>query len=1052
MFSPLSRGYGTWSGELYDPYKGVTDTESLPCIEPGENTHRHGVTVGLGPRASTTMSMRSGKDQPLTCTLTPRSDGKLNIPKTFTTRKGALILFSSQEDGDNGSASTSVSRSSSRQKSALSKKFSALETCSTLGTLDRLSLSVLQYGDQEEYDRENVSIADEKNKMVLNFIHSLDEREMDSRVRPGSELSSYLRDLKYRSGGRHGATYLPRSRETMELRALLQGLQDNKWPMSYSSTEGAPAVDRSNTYAEQFTRPSSRGSTRPGSPGSGTATPRSILSARKLTASLKSLNPYRQPSIVDDSELDDEQSTSTHPTISAKVTRKSPLQDDLVRSGSASPQRSWTQRLGPTSITGSIEEEQPSDGNQGWRGSSLGTYLTDNTPKAPGVTDPSHNDEGRNSYSPKELGDGHLLMEQDDTGDVSNGETASLPVDGVAQPLVPQYTGSMANGGGLMILDSVPSVPVVSPHSSRPVSRTSSRPASYKTGQLPLEEEPPIATPKSAEPPEQRVEEKQDKKIELKEQKNEQKDDHKMSDTASLSVGKTEETTPKPPEGGKKGQQRRGHLPRGKKAKKDVTKAIDISSVQPDEEEKPKEHEITVYKTVKVAAQKEETIIPDFITEESARHKEESKEALEQQMVEMSKIVDNAMSGTVLEEDEGGLTDMELALAQKQVLERMAEAKEKMGQVDNPQPPKVEKPVKGTTGKKGGKKNIEKKVVDTEKEKLKEMRRVEKEKRLEEAKTLQSKIDKQQALRKAKEKEARDRGKLTTDNVELELEMERLEREAEEIQQAEDDVRQALAESRKKQRDERDTRRKADLERKKQLAIERRDKEKKIMEKAKNKELEMLEKIEDANVRKRQREEEELKEEEEERLAQERLEEEMREAERLAEEEEDKLRELERQAEEEAMQRLIDEREEATRKKRQIEEQKRLVEEEEDRKREIIIKEERRLEEERSRRAEEEDRKLQEEKRRLAELQRIESEAREQMQKELAHRREMALSRRDRNLEARSNMTRLKHSQGITQPWVWSYFIQWPMETYNIPIGGEPDDKKKKRPKPKAKR
>ncbi|XP_021354078.1 calponin homology domain-containing protein DDB_G0272472-like isoform X2 [Mizuhopecten yessoensis] len=1394
MFSPLSRGYGTWSGELYDPYKGVTDTESLPCIEPGENTHRHGVTVGLGPRASTTMSMRSGKDQPLTCTLTPRSDGKLNIPKTFTTRKGALILFSSQEDGDNGSASTSVSRSSSRQKSALSKKFSALETCSTLGTLDRLSLSVLQYGDQEEYDRENVSIADEKNKMVLNFIHSLDEREMDSRVRPGSELSSYLRDLKY--SGRHGATYLPRSRETMELRALLQGLQDNKWPMSYSSTEGAPAVDRSNTYAEQFTRPSSRGSTRPGSPGSGTATPRSILSARKLTASLKSLNPYRQPSIVDDSELDDEQSTSTHPTISAKVTRKSPLQDDLVRSGSASPQRSWTQRLGPTSITGSIEEEQPSDGNQGWRGSSLGTYLTDNTPKAPGVTDPSHNDEGRNSYSPKELGDGHLLMEQgdrhleaeegdghgekgvgldhlsegsdgsdvemlytagngcvdgsvdivdgdgivsasvvspspnmqhdksallqqhdnsspsphpeqslscdlqvvvdhtsplthpqlsednklssqvtdpgvdrlsvaddggdvvssitgvsedttepvtikvdintlitgpipeenqemaefsgsevksnhdmdrnnvnldvensqlvktptgteselndvtgekgyvndlkspdgsmsrvspsqkrdssggkgsptaaitttkggsrqssakrvlsgrksprreatpvkqssrqssaksnadrsvsqheteatetlvameakteavdledvasvassvlveqdivlpaqDDTGDVSNGETASLPVDGVAQPLVPQYTGSMANGGGLMILDSVPSVPVVSPHSSRPVSRTSSRPASYKTGQLPLEEEPPIATPKSAEPPEQRVEEKQDKKIELKEQKNEQKDDHKMSDTASLSVGKTEETTPKPPEGGKKGQQRRGHLPRGKKAKKDVTKAIDISSVQPDEEEKPKEHEITVYKTVKVAAQKEETIIPDFITEESARHKEESKEALEQQMVEMSKIVDNAMSGTVLEEDEGGLTDMELALAQKQVLERMAEAKEKMGQVDNPQPPKVEKPVKGTTGKKGGKKNIEKKVVDTEKEKLKEMRRVEKEKRLEEAKTLQSKIDKQQALRKAKEKEARDRGKLTTDNVELELEMERLEREAEEIQQAEDDVRQALAESRKKQRDERDTRRKADLERKKQLAIERRDKEKKIMEKAKNKELEMLEKIEDANVRKRQREEEELKEEEEERLAQERLEEEMREAERLAEEEEDKLRELERQAEEEAMQRLIDEREEATRKKRQIEEQKRLVEEEEDRKREIIIKEERRLEEERSRRAEEEDRKLQEEKRRLAELQRIESEAREQMQKELAHRREMALSRRDRNLEARSNMTRLKHSQGITQPWVWSYFIQWPMETYNIPIGGEPDDKKKKRPKPKAKR
>ncbi|XP_033741214.1 trichohyalin-like isoform X3 [Pecten maximus] len=641
-----------------------------------------------------------------------------------------------------------------------------------------------------------------------------------------------------------------------------------------------------------------------------------------------------------------------------------------------------------------------------------------------------------------------VLPAQDDTGDTNNGETASLPVDGVAQPLQPQYTGSLASGEGFVIQDNVPPIPVATPRSSRPVSRTSSRPASQKTGQLPLEE-PIIVSPKTTGPQEQNVEQtgtqKQDKKIE-------QKVEHKIPDTAGLAVGNKEETKPKPPEGGRKGQQRRGHLPRGKKAKKDVTKAIDISSVQPDEEEKPKEHEITVYKTVKVAAQKEETIIPEFISEEAARREEDSKEALEKQMVEMSQIVDNTMSGTVLEEGEAGLTDKELELAQKKVLEKIADAKEMMERADNPQPPKEEKPVKKPVGKKGGKKNVEKIVVDTEKEKLKEMRRLEKEQRLEEAKALQAKIDKQRALRQAKEKEARDKGKLTIDNVELELEMERLEREADEMQQAEDEVRNALAESRKTQREERDNRRKADLERKKQLAIERREKERKLMEDAKNKELEMLEKIEDANVRKRQREEEELKQEEEERLAQERLEEEMREAERLAEEEEEKLRELERQAEEEAMQRLIDEREEATRKKRQIEEQKRLIEEEQERKRQAIIEEEKRLEAERLKRAEEEDRKLQEEKRRLAELQRIESEAREQMQKELAHRREIALARRERNLEARSNMTRLKHAQGITQPWVWSYFIQWPLETYNIPIGGEPDDKKKKRPKPKGKR
>ncbi|XP_069130984.1 calponin homology domain-containing protein DDB_G0272472-like isoform X2 [Argopecten irradians] len=1373
MFSPLSRGYGTWSGELYDPYKDDIDTESLPCIDPGENTHRHGITVGLGSRAPTTMSMRSTKEQPLTCTLTPRSDGKLNIPKTFTTRKGALILFSSQEDVDN---TGSVSRSSSRQKSALSKKFNAIETCSALGTLDRLSLSVLQYGDEEDYDRENTSIADEKNKMVLNFIHSLDDRDVDSRVRPGSELSSYLRDLKYRSSC-HGATYLPRSRETMELRALLKGLQDNRWPMSYSSTEGAPSLEKSSTYADQFTRPSSRGSTRPGSPASGTTTPRSILSARKLTASIKSLNTYRQQSIAGDSEDGDDQSTSTHPTISAKVTRRSPPHDDSVRTGS--PQRSRTQRLGQTSITGSIEEE-PSDYKQGqWRGSSVGTYHTGSDVQD--VSIPSNLD--RDSYLPEEQDEGHSLIEQgegqslmergegvsqdvegdgrdkngvgleelsegsdgsdiemlytagnggvdgsvdivdgdgvvsvvspspamqhdkstqfeqhdnssspspypqqplscdlqvvvdnsiepprlsedqklslagpgvdrlsvaDDVGDVessitgvsedttepvtikvdintlvtgpipeegpdmdgsevnshlaldknnvnsdqpplvkiptgteatenvtkspkeskpstpirassggkgsprsvttptkagsrqssakrvpsgrksprreatpvklpsrqssakinaekqapsqelevkdtetlvameakaavdledvasiassvlveqdivlppqdepgeaSNGETASVPVNGIAQPLQPQYTGSVTSGEGLMVKDDVPPAPVASPRSSRPVSKTStSRPASHKTDLPAPAKEPKVESPKVTTP-QQKVEENvtkvEEKKIEPKEEEKEQK----TPDTAGLTVGTKEEAKPKPPEGGRKGQQRRGHLPRGKKAKKDVTKAIDISSVKPDEEEKPKEHAITVYKTVKIAPQKEEVIIPDFISEEATRREEDSKEALEKQMVEMSQIVDYTMSGTVLEDGEAGLTDKELELAQKQILEKMADAKEMMERVEKPQTLREEKPVKKPAGKKGGKKNVEKKEVDKEKEKLKEMRRLEKEQRLEEARALQEKIDKQRELRKAKEKEARDKGKLNTDNVELELEMERLEREAEEMQQAEDEVRYALAEARKKQREEREGRRKADLERKKQLAIERREKERKIMEDAKNKELEMLEKIEDANVRKRQREEEEKKQEEEERLAQERLEEEMREAERLAEEEEERLRELERQAEEEAMQRLIEEREEATRKKRQIEEQKRLIEEEEERKRQVIIEEERRLEAERLKRAEEEDRKLQEEKRRLAELHRIETEAREQMQKELAHRREIALARRERNLEARSNMTRLKHGQGITQPWVWSYFIQWPLETYNIPIGGEPDDKKKKRPKPKGKR
>lgn len=61
-------------------------------------------------------------------------------------------------------------------------------------------------------------------------------------------------------------------------------------------------------------------------------------------------------------------------------------------------------------------------------------------------------------------------------------------------------------------------------------------------------------------------------------------------------------------------------------------------------------------------------------------------------------------------------------------------------------------------------------------------------------------------------------------------------------------------------------------ERKKQEALERREREKKEMEEKRRKELEMMEKIADAEMRRRMREEEERKNDEEERLAQERYE------------------------------------------------------------------------------------------------------------------------------------------------------------------------------------
>ena len=63
-------------------------------------------------------------------------------------------------------------------------------------------------------------------------------------------------------------------------------------------------------------------------------------------------------------------------------------------------------------------------------------------------------------------------------------------------------------------------------------------------------------------------------------------------------------------------------------------------------------------------------------------------------------------------------------------------------------------------------------------------------------------------------------------------------------------------------------------------------------------------------------------------------------------------------------------------------------------------------------------------------LQRLEEEAREQMKQEMEKRRDAALKRREQNLERRSNLESVRQSQGLTRPWVFSYYVLWPRETY----------------------
>ena len=66
----------------------------------------------------------------------------------------------------------------------------------------------------------------------------------------------------------------------------------------------------------------------------------------------------------------------------------------------------------------------------------------------------------------------------------------------------------------------------------------------------------------------------------------------------------------------------------------------------------------------------------------------------------------------------------------------------------------------------------------------------------------------------------------------------------------------------------------------------------------------------------------------------------------------------------------------------------------------------------------------------LLQLQKMEEEGRERMREELEARRELLLKRRDVNLERKANLDGIKRNQGLTKPWVFSYYVHWPRETY----------------------
>nr|XP_034331508.1 golgin subfamily A member 6-like protein 1 isoform X12 [Crassostrea gigas] len=929
MLSPLTRGYGSWDGMHYDPYSDHAAEEKLPFINEQE-PHRHGITVGHMSRCSTSLSFKSGMAPPATPisrseklqretthnrlsreTTSVDHSSKYDLPKTYLTKKGALMLFTAPKDDqelDESYGSPKVVKTHRVKK--------LLDSSLKIGSLDRLAMSILQYGDEEEYDKENASISDEKKKMFIKILRKEEnQRELDTRSQPGCDLNSYLRDLKFRASYRanmSGDTNIPRSREAMELRAILQGLQDNRWPIVYNTESGT--FENRSSFGDQFTRPVSQQSTRTqASQGSGSTTPRSILSASKLRASLKSYSTYMGRPASEDEDKE------TSPDLSI-----SPVEDKDKKK----------------QLQTNEDKEKP----KGLDGT--------------GGADPSISTKVEAPAPPK-------LVDQ--------------------MPVIPDYLKPK-----------------------------------------------PQKTPKTKE--------------------------------------KKARKQPAP------------------KSKKDVTKAMSVASIQPEADTASKAESVAKvwdHQKVEIPPEKDELVIPDHMKEAFDRDTEQSRAALEQQMKQnhrkarktngVASIVDDTLNHTIDENYlETGLTEEELLEAKMAVEEKLlvAQAKieemEKTGTIeDSKNSDEKQKAVtvkEGKGKKKGGKGNSATKdssakrqakvEKDLQAQKIlkKEQKRIEEKKKLEEKRILDDEIMARQELVEEHEQRTRDkelkRGKAA--KKELKLEMERLRREEMEMQEAVDEVHQYLAESRKRQREERDQRRKADQERRRDLAREKFEQDKKKREEESKKVMEELDRIHDLEMRKQKKLEEEMKREEEERIALEQAEEEEKERVQAEEDQERRVREIEVQMEEEEMQRLYNQEQEISRQRILLEMEREKMAEEEENKRQELLAEQMKYEEIKRKQEEEELRVLDEQRRRLQELKDMEEAAKLKLQQDLEERRAKALARREENLENRANMDKLKHSQGITKSWVFSYFVRWPLESYMVPMGVDETKKKGFRPRPKT--
>ncbi|XP_064629020.1 titin homolog [Lineus longissimus] len=271
MLSSLSQGVGSLNGDVsidLDQLKGRQTHYTLPPVLLTKfgppPYHHHGVTISSRIKSAQS-STRSEKP-----------DGELILPKTFCTRKGALLLFTAPEKIPGLSEED---REFIREKMRISN---IQDLSNRIGTLHRLTKSVLMYGD-EGYEKESTSIADEENKVILKFLHGLDERAIDMRAQPGGDFGSYLRDVKSRASSARPSSVGPGVRF------------DDNVSVSTINDDTSKSPDILTANSDKLTEPF-----RASRPTSSVASRRSfkVLSTDRLTASLKSASLVDTPSPV----------------------------------------------------------------------------------------------------------------------------------------------------------------------------------------------------------------------------------------------------------------------------------------------------------------------------------------------------------------------------------------------------------------------------------------------------------------------------------------------------------------------------------------------------------------------------------------------------------------------------------------------------------------------------------------------------------------------------------------------------------------------------------